>query len=159
MGIRYLAISIDAEDYEHLSKGPCPSCGEHPQLRDLDYDEDDRETLDLDKSWGYFQGLFHSDTPRPAYGLVAGAVTHTSMGWISFRGLLSTETVREIAADLATVTTDEIQQFFLVRGRRGAGPDARADEDCAYVSSFLTDAQAFTARAAEQGRGILYFIG
>jgi hypothetical protein len=47
MGIRYLAISIDEQDYERLRVGTCATCGEEPQLRDL---EDERASLDLDKS-------------------------------------------------------------------------------------------------------------
>jgi len=36
MGIRYLAISIDLDDYLRISAGPCPRCGARPHSREPD---------------------------------------------------------------------------------------------------------------------------
>lgn len=77
MGIRYVAISIDTDDFEHLDVGTCPTCGEEPQLREL---EEHRPSLDLDKTWRYFQSVLRSDPPRPAAALVSGDVTTTYWG-------------------------------------------------------------------------------
>jgi len=158
MGIRYLAISVDTDDYDRISKGPCPSCGSRPHLRDDDYEEE-RKTLDLDKSWGYFQSFFASGAPRPAAALVGGEVTNTPRGWISYQGAISPLDVAAIATDLATITTEELRHYFLVRGHWGDGPDDRAQQDLEYVAQYLEGAQSFTAQVAQAGRGIVYYIG
>lgn len=156
MGIRYYAYSIDTEDYEHLLVGVCPTCGEQPQLREM---EDDRPTLALDKSWHDLQALLRAEPARPAAALVAGNVTNTYWGWRSHRGLLSPAEVREIAADIATVTTDFLRQRILVEGRHGDGPDERSQQDFEYVSDHLAHAKEFTKEVADQGRAIVYYIG
>ena len=102
MGIRYFALSIDTEDYEHIKRGRCGECGELPTLRELDDDAHHRESLDLDKGWRDFQCLF-SDPIRPALALVRGDVTHTGYGWRSHRGLIGPSEAADVAADLATV--------------------------------------------------------
>ena len=156
MGIRYLAISIDQQDFEHLSVGTCATCGEQPQLRHLDYEEDARrETLDLDKSWGYFQRVLESDPVRPAASLVRGDVTHTGYGWRAYRGLIAPADVPGVAEDLATVTSELVRERVLLNPRFGD----RAEEDFEYVSHFLPEAQEFTKRVGDAGRGILYYIG
>lgn len=158
MGIRYLAISIDEQDYDHLSVGACTTCGEWPQLRDLDYPEEERRhTLDLDKSWGFYQMVLASEPPRPAAALVHGDVTHTSYGWRSYRGLIGAYQVAGIAGDLASVSADFIRTQLQEHPRYG--DDARAQEDIEYVIHFLPEAQAFTQRVADEGRAILYYIG
>ena len=156
MGIRYLAISIDQQDFEHLSVGPCATCGEQPQLRDLDDEEDARrETLDLDKSWGYFQRVLDSDPIRPAASLVRGDVTHSGYGWRSYRGLIAPADVPAIAEDLATVTSELLRERVVLNPRF----EDRAQEDFEYVSQFVPEAQKFTKQVADEGRAILYFIG
>jgi len=156
MGIRYLAISIDERDFAHLSVGDCVTCGEEPQLRRLDYEEDrNRETLDLDKSWGYFQHVLETQPPRPAAALVHGDVTYVGMDYRSYRGLISAAEVRRVADDLATVTTELVRQRVLVEPRYGD----RAQDNFDYVSHFLPEAKDFTRRVANEGRAILYYIG
>ena len=158
LGIRYYAISVNSDDYDRISKGPCPSCGSRPHLGDDDY-EGERETLDLDKSWGYFQSLFASGAPRPAAALVAGNVTNTPRGWISYQGAISPQDVAAIATDLAAITTEELRHHFLVRGLWGSGPDDRAQQDFEYVAHYLEHARSFTAEVAQAERGIVYYIG
>ncbi len=157
MGIRYYAYSIDTEDYKHLKVGTCPTCGEEPQPRRLD--EEERPSLDLDKSWHYLQWLLEAELPRPAAALVAGQVTNTYWGWKSYRGLLSAAEVEAAAADLATVTVSFLRQRMLVEGVRGEGPDERSQENFDYVSQYLADAQAFLKEVASEGRAIVYYIG
>lgn len=158
MGIRYLAISIDQQDYDHLRVGVCDTCGEQPQLRERDYvDEERRDTLDLDKSWGFYQRVLASEPPRPAAALVHGDVTHTSYGWRSYRGLIDSEEVTRVADDLASVTPELVLTRLLVHPRYGDG--ARAQQDVEYVSHFLPAAQEFTRRVADEGRAIVYYIG
>jgi len=158
MGIRYLAISIDQQDYDHLCVGECTTCGERPQLRDLnDLEEEQRHTLDLDKSWGYFQTVLGSEPPRAASALVHGDVTHTSYGWRSYRGLISPDQVARVADDLASVSADLVRERLLEHRRYGN--DDRTQQDIEYVTSFLPEAQAFTRRVADEGRAILYYIG
>ena len=160
MGIRYLAISIDAIDYEHLEKGPCPTCGESPRLRELDGEEEERrKTLDLDKSWGYLQGIFSKPEKRLAFQLVAGQVTNTPWGWKSYQGLLDPAAVRAIAEDLNAVTLDDVQEYFAPGGVWSDEPGARDREDCDYVGDYLKQAREFVSDVAKEGRSITYFIG
>jgi len=157
MGIRYLAVSIDQQDFEHLSVGICASCGEEPQLRDLDWeDEERRVTLDLDKSWGYFQSVLYSEPSRPSAALVHGDVTHTSWGWRSYRGLIDPAEAKRVADDLALVSVDLVRERVLLNPRFG---DDRAQQDFDYVCHFLPKAQEFTKQVADEGRAILYYIG
>ncbi len=156
MGIRYFAISIDLDDYERVSAGPCPTCGTRPTLRKHHYDEPEPDTLDLDKSWGYLQRLFDSQPPRPASALVEGNVTHDDCGWIPFHGAIAPDRVGEIATDLAAVTPGELRSHFQTHGR---WYDARSEQDFDYVKAHLADAVEFTAKVAAAGRAIAYYIG
>jgi len=155
MGIRYLAISVDNDDYERVKAGPCPSCGTRPSPR-YDYDDPAETTLDLDKSWRYFQRILRG---RPSEILVDGEVTHTGYGWISHQGCLSPREVEVAAADLATITVQDIQKYFLGEKANYLTSPNRAQDDCAYVTSYLSAAQTFTRGAAGAGRGIVYYIG
>ena len=60
MGIRYIAVSIDADDYLRISAGPCPTCGARPDTREPEFGEPEPDVLDLDKSWSYLQQCFAS---------------------------------------------------------------------------------------------------
>ena len=156
MGIRYIAISIDQQDFDHLSEGTCKHCGEEPTLRELDCGEDAlRETLDLDKSWGYFQRVLAAEPQRPAAALVSGRVTDMPWGWRSHKGLLSPDEVAAVADDLASVSDELVRERLLA----GPGVDDRTERDIAYVCHFLPEAQAFTRRVADANRAILYYIG
>ena len=158
MGIRYLAIAIDEADYAHLAKGPCPTCGERPHIRELDYDDEERDVLDLDKAWSHFQRLFELND-RVALELVAGRVTDTPRGWISHQGLLSPEAVSLVARDLATVTSEDVREFLARRPSWGSSDEDRDRQDFGYLVEYLERAKVFTARAADQQRAITYFIG
>lgn len=160
MGIRYLAISIDQQDYEHVRRGTCQTCGEEPRLRDLGDEADTRrETLDLDKSWHYYQQVLATEPARPAAALVDGHVTNTYWGWRSHQGLLSNSDVAAIAQDLAKVTPALVRERLFAERSPGFGPDDRAQQDVDYVCHYLPQAQEFTQRVADEGRSILYFIG
>jgi hypothetical protein len=159
MGIRYSAISIDQEDYERIAAGPCPTCGAHPRRREPENDDEywmGPDRLDLDKSWHYLQDVLHSPDPRPAYSLVAGDVTHTSRGWISYEGLIAPGDLRLVAADLASVGRDEVLRNFQINGQ---WKDDRSEQDFHYTYDHLGHAVAFTKKVAEDGRAILYWIG
>lgn len=159
MGIRYFALSIDEQDFDHISKGRCPSCGEEPTLRELGSEDDTRDSLDLDKSWHYLQFVLRSDPPRPAAALVAGDVTTTYWGWRPHRGLLNPAQVAAIAADSATVSVELVRQRILVDGRWGEEHSDRAQQDFEYVCDHLLRAQEFTKAVAGAGRAIRYYIG
>lgn len=101
MGIRYLAVSISETNFNHLSSDPTA------MLIETEADEA-RRALDLDKSWGYLQRYLTESGPRAAAELVAGDVTHTSDGWIPYRGLVSPERVRAAAQDLALISQSQL---------------------------------------------------
>lgn len=159
MGIRYFALSIDLEDYEHLRVGTCPTCGEEPQLRDVEEEDERRTSLDLDKAWGILQWVLRTEPPRPAAALVEGRVKNAYWGWRSHRGILSPSEVKDVAADLATVTPDFLHQRIVIEGLRGTGAGDRADEDFEYTSEYLERAQEFVRLVADEDRAIVYYIG
>ena len=156
MGIRYLAISIDSDDYDRISAGPCPTCGARPHARERDYDEPEPDILDLDKSWGYCQGLFDSLGLSAASELVAGDVTNTSHGWISYQGTVAPVRVKEVAAELTRVTESQVRNYFRLGD---AWKDERSEQDFEYVNSHLRFAREFAEKVAGDDRGIVYYIG
>ncbi len=156
MGIRYLALSIDRDDYRRISAGPCSTCGVRAHARDPDYGEPKADYLDLDKSWRFFQAILNSRDHLPARELVAGDVTHTSQGWISHQGTVAPERVRDIVADLARVTVEELHDHFQLDG---AWRDERSEQDFEYVNSFLPRALSFVEGVAADDRAIVYYIG
>ena len=135
MGIRYLAISIDQQDFDHLRVGTCQHCGEEPQLREMDDPTDDRrDTLDLDKSWSYLQEVLHAEPARASAALVTGHVTNTGWGWRSYRGLIAADEVAAIAADLESVSPELIHQRLVTERRPGYETDDRARANASYVA-------------------------
>lgn len=162
MGIRYLAVSIDNDDYERIKAGPCVTCGSRPHPRDDDdygYDEEGYSppaTLDLDKTWRYLQSVLRD---RPSAALVEGHVTHTSRGWISHQGLLSPQEVEEVAVDFSQVTALDVRNCLTENAHRGFGLDDRLERDIEYVTHYLPAAQNFVREAASAGRGVMYYIG
>jgi hypothetical protein len=156
MGIRYLAISIDVDDYLRISAGPCPTCGARPHTREPDDGMPEPEVLDLDKSWGYLQRLFESTELEAAAELVAGNVTQTSRGWISHQGTVAPDRVTALTHELASVTTDQLRNLFQ---ENGEWANDRSEGDFDYVSSYLARAIEFTAKVARESRGIVYYIG
>lgn len=156
MGIRYLAISIDTDDYLRISAGRCPTCGARPHTRERNYAEPQPDVLDLDKSWGYLRHFFESIRLDSAAELVAGHVTHTSGGWISHQGTIAPGRVTAVTAELMSVSADQLRDHF----RDGGGwRDKRSRDDFEYVSSYLAAAVTFTAKVAKENRGIVYYIG
>ena len=156
MGIRYLAISIDLDDYLRISAGPCPTCGARPHTREPEYGQPEPDVLDLDKSWGYLQRLFDAFDLRAAAELVAEHVTHTSTGWISHQGTVAPDSVSALARELAGVSVEQTRDLFQ---ENGEGADDRSEDDFDYVHSYLTRAVSFAEKVAHDGRGIVYYIG
>jgi hypothetical protein len=156
MGIRYFAVSVDLEDYERVSAGPCPTCGarQHPREREDYFDES--VNLDLDKSWGYFQRIFDSLDLPAAAELVAGDVTQTSTGWISHQGAIAPHRVEQIMAEFELVTQDDVRNLFQ---KDAVWHDARSEGDFDYVLSHLERALQFLKRVEGEQRGIVYYIG
>ena len=157
MGIRYFAISIDNDDYERISRGPCPACGAQPHPNDDDDLESPAETLDLDKAYWMLQRVFATLDLNKAIQLVAGGVTHTPRGWISYRGLLSPDVVQEIVDELATVDAEKVRRQMLDH-RIGYGDD-RVQQDAEYAVEFFNRAKEFLRTVSSQGRGVVYNIG
>lgn len=156
MGIRYLAISIDLDDYAHISAGPCPTCGSRPHAREREYDEPEPDILDLDKSWGYLQGIFGSIGLRAASELIEGDVTHTSTGWIPYQGTVAPARVKEVAAELASVSERQVRAYFQAGN---LWKDERSKQDFEYVNSYVGSARQFAEKVAGDDRGIVYYIG
>jgi len=156
VGIRYLAISIDLDDYLRISAGACPTCGARPHTRQPDYGQPEPDVLDLDKCWGYLQRLFDSMDLRAAAELVAGHVTHTPTGWISHQGTVAPDRVPALAHELASVSVDQTRSLFQ---ENGEWADHRSEGDFGYVSSYLTRAVSFAEKVARDNRGIVYYIG
>jgi hypothetical protein len=156
MGIRYLAVSIDLDDYVRISAGPCPSCGARPHTREPDYGEPEPDLLDLDKSWRYLQRLFDSLNLHAAADLVKGQITETPTGWISYQGTIAPDRVSAMARELATVSVEQTRSLFQ---ENGEWADHRSEEDFDYVRSHLTRAVSFAEKVAHDDRGIVYYIG
>ncbi|GGF27078.1 DUF1877 family protein [Subtercola lobariae] len=160
MGIRYYAYPINAADYERARQNPCLFHGDDPLFDAWGKEEDRPDMLYLDKCWQEFQYLFgvsESRPARPAFMLVQGEVEFTSTGWIAFERALSPAQVREVAADLATITSEtlraEISDLMTLR------PNETSEQEFDYVSPLLADAKSFVSRLAEQGKGLVYLIG
>ena len=156
MGIRYFAQSVDQADFEHIKAGPCPTCGARPHPRDKAYDDAEPITVSLDKSWSYLQAAFESTGHFAALQLVDGDVTHTHEGWISFQGIVAPEFMPELAADLGSVTTDELRSLFITDGE---WRDERSEDDFDYASHYLAEALTFAKSVSSQGLGVVYYIG
>ncbi len=156
MGIRYVAVSIDSDDYLRISAGPCPTCGARPHAREPEYGDPEPDVLSLDKSWGYLQHFFSSAGLDVAAGLVTGNVTHTSRGWISHQATVAPDHVQAVAAELAAVTEDQLRCHFQ---NGGQWTNDRSKGDFEYVSSYLAAAVEFTEKVARENRGIVYYIG
>ncbi|MEJ7648557.1 MAG: DUF1877 family protein [Nakamurella sp.] len=116
--------------------------------------------LYLDKAWRDFQFLFDA-TDREA-GRPAGRLVISDPGLLTMlpyeptRRLVSAAHVAEAAADLATVSADEVRA--LVRRQRPS--DQRADcGEQRYVTDYLEQAKEHTQRLADQGLALRYYIG
>ncbi|RNE63806.1 DUF1877 family protein [Cryobacterium tepidiphilum] len=158
MGIRYCAYPITRDEYPRALATPSLFLSQDP-LMDAWGPQDLRsEVLYLDKCWSYLQTLFSplpGELPRPAFHLVVGQVTHTRTGWISYQRALSPDEVDRVATDLAQFDDATISA-------RLTGIDMfnePSDRKVAYVAQYLSSAREYTARLAEDGRGLVYMIG
>lgn len=158
MGIRYFAITIDNDDYERISRGPCPTCGARPHPSDDDELESPAETLDLDKAYWMLHRVFATLDLQKATQLVTGAVTNTPRGWISYQGLVSPDVVREMVDELATVDAETVRRQMLDH-RIGYDDDDRVEQDAGYTVEFFQRAKEFLGTAGSRGRGVVYYIG
>jgi hypothetical protein len=77
------------------------------------------------------------------------------MGWIPHEQALSPVEVQAVAADLATVGESEIRRMLPSMNWW----NDTEDEIYEYVARHLAAAQAFTAKLAHDGRGLVYLIG
>lgn len=156
MGIRYLAISIAAEDVERAQNDECPFCSAS-YIRNRDTDGRWDDYLDLDKAFGYLRRVLferENDQQRAGLALVSGDVTNTHDGWIPYEAALTAEAVGAIASDLALV--DE----RLVRTKLDVGPySARTEDDIDYTLEYLQRAKDYLAIVVSEGRGLAYTIG
>lgn len=156
MGIRYFAQSVDQADFEHVKAGPCPTCGSRPHPRDSEPGDPEPFTVSLDKSWSYLQAVFESTGHLAALQLVDGHVTHTYDGWISHQGVIAPEFMPELAADLESVTAEEVRSLFI---EGGEWRDERSEGDFDYASHYLAEALEFAKSVSSKGLGVVYYIG
>jgi hypothetical protein len=158
MGIRYYAYPITADEYPRALENPCPFHSSDPLMDAWGSVDAMPEMLYLDKCWREFQALLGplpGTPPRPALLLVEGQVTNTNTGWIPFERALSPDQVKAIAVDLATVGEQHIRDLlFDTDDTLLSRP-----EEYEYIAHYLADAKEFTARLAEQDRGLVYLIG
>ena len=113
--------------------------------------------LYLDKCWREFQFMFR-DHSGPAGTLFEGQVTTAPEGWhYAYTSVLDPIQVEEIAADLSTVTGEDIHIWL--EGYRLFASDNPTRDDLDYVMGYLADAQEFTTRLAQDGDGLVYMIG
>ncbi len=158
MGIRYYAYPINAEDYARACENPCEFHGSDPLADAWGPRESQPEMLYLDKCWRELQLLLRSpagQASRPAARLMERQVTHTDMGWIPFEQALSPAQVEAITEDLATVGESDIRRALPKFNR----PQDSKEDEFEYVAQYLAEATRFTARLADEGRGLVYLIG
>lgn len=158
MGIRYYARAIDDADIAWLTTYPCAcECRDpRPHRREPLAEVG---TLTLDKAWWEFQQLFDAtglEAGRPAGRLVISQPDLlTRLPYEPSYGLVSAVHVAEAAADLATVTDDEVRALV----RRGRQSDQRANRsEQWYVTEYLEQAREYTERLADQGLALRYVI-
>ncbi|CAN5586568.1 hypothetical protein BH10ACT7_BH10ACT7_15260 [soil metagenome] len=157
MGVRYIAVAVNEQDYERVKTGPCPSCGSMPEAREREnYGPSSPETLDLDKSWSCLQHFFQASGFRHAFRLVEGDVVHTSDGWIPHQGAIAPSAMKDIVADLDAAKRVALREHFR---RDGAWRDDRAEQDFIYTGHFLERAREWVHEVEQCGFGIVYYIG
>jgi hypothetical protein len=160
MGIRYYAYPVEQEIIEMVRGEPRLFLSDDPLMDAWGPAEERPEMLYLDKCWDELQSLFHPEpgTPvRPAHRLVAGQVTMIGWEWEAHIAVLDAGEVAAVAADLATVTDDDVATWL----RAGDAMHRRDGFEGAfgYVTHFLHEAQEFTNRLAQRGSGLVYLIG
>lgn len=129
-----------------------------PVIRTADarHDDPDWGVVGFDKAWGGMQGFFLMSSDigrfrrRPAYDLVAGDVHYVNAGeYTEYIGLLTAETVREIARDLAQVTDAEIDDYAGATGGHHYAKELR---------HYISIAKRFVTDAAHRNHCIAYMI-
>lgn len=158
MGIRFYAYPINADEYQLAVTNPCPFHGSDPLMDAWGPRESKPVMLYLDKCWKEMQNLLApspGQPDRPALQLVEGQVTFTPQGWIPYERALSPEQVEAIAADLATVDDADIRRM----ASEFPSWYVSSEQTYEYVAPYLAEAQQFTARLAQDGRGLVYLIG
>lgn len=158
MGIRYYAYPITADEYPRALENPCPFHGRDPLMDAWGPSDARPEMLYLDKCWWELQELLGtvSEAPkRPAFQLVEGRVTDTPTGWIPFERALSPDQVKAVAADLSTVSEQDVRRML----SESQDPRASRPEEYDYIVHHLAAAQAFTESLAANGLGLVYLIG
>lgn len=159
MGIRYYAYPITADEYLLAREHPRAFIGDDPLMDAWGGTREQPEMLYLDKCWNELQillGPAAGQPERPAFQLVDGHVTHVETGWIPYERVLSPAQVQDVASDLATVTDADIHRMVSQSPRSDPSDD---EVERGYITHHLTAAQAFTARLAGDGRGLVYLIG
>lgn len=163
MGIRYYAYTWPAEDIDLVFRNPRSALSDEPFTGVRPTAPDERpDMLYLDKMWPDFQRLTNpgnGEPPRPSYRIFEGEIRYRSEnGWCSWYPwirAISPEETAVIGRDLALVTDAEITAVL------STGDAARSRFGCsrATLCAYLDAARKFTARAAGQGRGLVYLIG
>ena len=117
-----------------------------------------KHALDLDKSFGDLQSLWHTEPPlhRPAIELVRGQVTDTHRGWKPHYGIIDPDRVSAVRDDVRATRDDDIVVFVESGGGR------YRDEPQLYIRSliaFRDKILPFLDERANRGEGVLYTIG
>jgi hypothetical protein len=160
MGIRYYAYPIDANLIDFARQSPRAFLGADPLMDAWGPAEKKPPMLYLDKCWAELQELLGANSPsspRPAFALVAGRVTHTSEGWIPHIAVCDPAEVAAIASDLALITEAEVRLVLTDSGILRRHKDV--EEELDYVNHYLREAQLFTSDLASAGKGLVYMIG
>jgi len=117
-----------------------------------------KQALDLDKSFGDFQSLWHTGPPlyRPAIELVRGWVTDTHRGWKPYYGIIDPDRVSAIRDDVRATRDDDIAVFVESGGGR------YRDEPQLCIRSLIAFRHkilSFLDERVKRGEGVLYTIG
>ncbi|WP_155838556.1 DUF1877 domain-containing protein [Arthrobacter castelli] len=123
-------------------------------VTDFEQSLPERDLLYLDKSWRYMQELTApvsaEVTPRPAYRMFEGDVTHCSDGWAPWVRAVPPDEVAIIAADLAGISLHVMAT---------AQPARSEGSQTDYEIEYLKSAVEFVTRLAATNRGLVYLIG
>ncbi len=160
MGIKYFALPVPAPLVNIARMNPRAFLPERPAGNAWPEPPCPPDALQLDKPWQDLRDLLGwpgHQPPRPAFELLRGEVKQRGYGWLPYERVLGPQDVVEVAEDLSRLDLAALYQAYepLVSPDWAAIMDGRRG----IVESHVRKAEAFTAKLAHNGQGLIYRIG
>lgn len=174
MGIRYYAYAFDPKVTERALADPRSVIGADPLadawglepgftegVTNFEQSTPEHSLLYLDKAWSHLQRITEPPAPetppRPAYRMFEGSVSYVEngMAWRPWVRTIPPLEVPSIAADLETITVEDIQQIL----RRVSGSISSEGSEISYATHYFLRAKGFVQNLAAERRGFAYLIG